>query len=77
MGRRVPPMLLTRKMKKTTVWTRYLRSRLVSSSGRMSSMLAPVVPMKLAIRVPTRMKLAFTVGVALRSPVIEIPPEIT
>ena len=40
-------------------------------------MLAPVVPMKLAIKVPTRIKVALTVGVALRSPVIEMPPEIT
>ena len=70
-------MLLTRKMKNTTVCTRYFRSRLVSSNGRMSSMLAPVVPMKLAMSVPTRMKPALTVGVALRSPVIEMPPEIT
>ena len=40
------------KMKITTVWATCLRSRLVSSSGRMSSIAAPVVPMKLASTAP-------------------------
>ena len=47
-----PPQLQTMKMKKITVCWTCLRSRLVSSSGRIRSMAAPVVPMKLAKQAP-------------------------
>ena len=48
-----PPMLATRKMKKTTTWTLCWRHALARSSGRISSIDAPVVPIQLAITVPT------------------------
>ena len=40
------------KMKKTTTWALRLRAALARSSGRMSSIEAPVVPMKLASTAP-------------------------
>jgi hypothetical protein len=70
-------MLLTRKMKNTTVCTTCLRSLFVWSSGRMSSMLAPVVPMKLAIRAPNARIPVFVRGCAARFPFRLIPPLIT
>ena len=45
-------MLLTAKMKKTTVCRACVRSELALSSGRMSTMEAPMVPMKLASTAP-------------------------
>ena len=77
MGSRQPPQLQTRKMKNTTVWATILRSRLVSRSGRTSSMAAPVVPMKLAARAPMPRNAVLTFGVATRSPSILTPPVIT
>ena len=47
-----PPMLLTAKMKKITVCFTYLRSELARSTGRMSTIEAPMVPMKLASTAP-------------------------
>ena len=43
-----PPMLPTRKMKKTKTWVRCRRSPLARINGRISSMAAPVVPSRLA-----------------------------
>jgi hypothetical protein len=51
------------------------RSLFVWRSARMSSMLAPVVPMKLARTAPARRKEVLTRGVARRSPRRTIPPE--
>ena len=70
-------MLLTRKMKKTTVWTLCLRLALVCSRGLIRSMLAPVVPMKLAMAVPISRMVVFVSGVPLRSPLTLIPPLMT
>ena len=50
------------KMKKTIVWATCFRSRLVSSSGRISSMAAPVVPIKLASTAPTARKAVLVRG---------------
>ena len=49
-------------MKKTTVWVTCLRWEFVWSRGRMSSMLAPVVPMKLAMAAPTARNAVFVAG---------------
>ena len=70
-------MLLTMKMKKITVCTTWRRSEFVCSSGRISSMLAPVVPTKLAVAAPTARKTALVAGRAARSPRRLMPPLIT
>ena len=64
-----PPTLLTAKMKKTTVCLACVRSVLARSSGRMSTMEAPMVPMKLASTAPTARKVRLCRGVATRLPV--------
>ena len=74
MGSRQPPQLQTMKMKKTTVWATRRLSRLVSSSGRISSMAAPVVPTRLASTAPTARKMALVRGRAGRSPAMRMPP---
>ena len=76
-GVSMPPMFATRKMKKITVCLTRVRSRLVCSSGRISSMDAPVVPMNEAITAPNARKVVLVSGVASRSPRRRIPPEIT
>ena len=70
-------MFETRKMKKTTVCATRLRSRFVCSSGRISSIEAPVVPDEGGEQRPARQERAFVRGVACRSPSSTIPPEIT
>ena len=70
-------MLATRKMKKTTVCTRWRRFASVRSSGQISSMLAPVVPTALAIAVPIARNVVLTSGVGRKSPRIAMPPLIT
>ena len=47
-----PPALETMKMKNTTTWALWRRLSLARISGRISSMDAPVVPMKLASTAP-------------------------
>ncbi len=64
-------------MKKTTVCATRLRSRFVCSSGRISSIEAPVVPTKDAQSAPVPSRSAFVRVVACRSPSSRIPPEIT
>ena len=64
-------------MKNTTVCVTRARSRFVCSSGRISSIEAPVVPTREASRVPVARKAVFTSGVASRSPVRRTPPAIT
>ena len=62
MGNKQPPQLQTMKMKKTTVCLTCLRSRLVSSKGRISSMAAPVVPIRLANTEPMAMNVVLVTG---------------
>ena len=57
-------MFETRKMKNTTVWATRLRSRLVWSSGRISSTEAPVVPTNEASSAPAPSSSAFVRVVA-------------
>src|SRR5262245_11106597 len=65
-------------MKKIGTCITCLRSgQLVRSSGRTSSMLAPVVPIRFASNAPTARKAVLTSGVARRSPRNTIPPEVT
>ena len=61
-------------MKKMTVCLTCFRSRLVSNSGRINSIAAPVVPMKLARTAPAARNAQFTKGWAGRSPSIRMPP---
>ena len=71
-----PPMFATRKMKKITVCTLYLRCAFARISGRISSMAAPVVPIQLARIVPISRMAVFTAGLPARLPVTLMPPEI-
>jgi hypothetical protein len=70
-------MFATMKMKKITVWRTRRRSAFVSSSGRMSSIAAPVVPMNDASTAPVPRNAVLTPGVAGRSPRATMPPETT
>ena len=73
----MPPMLDTMKMKKMTVCLTCVRWRFVCSSGRISSMEAPVVPTKDARTPPRTRNPVLVTGVASRSPRSRMPPEIT
>lgn len=63
-----PPTLATMKMKKTIVCTLCRRSSLARISGRISSIAAPVVPMKLASTPPKARMPVLIIGVPLRLP---------
>ena len=64
-------------MKITIVWWTCVRSRLACSNGRISSIEAPVVPMNEASTDPSASNPVFVIGVASRSPLSKMPPEIT
>ncbi len=59
----MPAPFETMKMKKTTMWTLRCRLSLARSSGRISSIDAPVVPMKLASSAPMPRNAVLTSGV--------------
>ena len=63
-------------MKNGTKCARWSRWWLVFSSGRISSMLAPVVPIKLANSAPKSRKSRLFRGVASMSPFRWMPPEV-
>ena len=63
-----PPMLLTMKMKKITTWALWRRLSLARISGRISSIDAPVVPMKLASSAPTARMPVLSTGEPCRLP---------
>ena len=65
-GVKEPPTLLTMKMKKT-IWYGFTRSLFSLTNGRISNMEAPVVPITLAIIAPITSRIAFALGVDLRS----------
>src|SRR6266567_1979215 len=69
-----PPILAARKIKNTTTWTLCSRAELARRSGRIRIMVAPVVPTRLAMRVPSARIAALTNGVPRRLPVTEMPP---
>ena len=74
-GVRAPPMLPTRKMKKTKTWVLCRRSPLARISGRISSMAAPVVPSRLAASVPRPSRARLVAGVPTRLPAMRMPPD--
>ena len=59
-------MFETRKMKKTTTWALCRRSSLARSSGRISTIEAPVVPITLASTVPMARSAVLTAGRAVQ-----------
>ena len=61
-------------MKNTTTWALFCRGAFALSSGRMSSTLAPVVPMKLAMTAPSAMTIVLTIGVPASEPCTYMPP---
>ncbi len=69
-----PPALATRKMKKTTTCATWRRLSLARSSGRISSIAAPVVPITLARQVPSARIPVFSFGVPCRLPCTQMPP---
>ena len=63
-----PPALLTMKMKNTITCATCLRLSLARISGRIISIDAPVVPMKLASTAPIAISVAFSSGLPCRLP---------
>ena len=63
-----PPALLTMKMKNTTTCATWRRLSLARISGRIISIDAPVVPMKLASTAPTAMIVTLVAGLPCRLP---------
>lgn len=73
----MPPLLATIRIVKITVCTLIFRSLLIFSSGRISSIAAPVVPMKDAITPPIASTMVLFFGVGRMSPFRKSPPETT
>ena len=73
-GVRQPPRLLTRRMKNSGRWTLFFRPALMRRNGRISSTLAPVVPITLASRAPSARMPALLSGVGRRSRHTTTPP---
>ena len=71
-----PPILATKNIKNTTTCTLCLRLSFALSSGRIISIAAPVVPIKLANNVPIANSKVFNFGLPCKLPLIKIPPEI-
>ncbi|MNV43354.1 hypothetical protein D3C71_1350650 [compost metagenome] len=69
-----PPALDTMKMKNTTTCATCLRLSLARIRGRISSMDAPVVPMKLASTAPMARMVVLSPGLPCRLPRMKIPP---
>jgi len=64
-------------MKNTKVWVFCLRKALARSTGRISSMEAPVVPITLAITVPKASSAVLVAGVPISAPFNSTPPPVT
>ena len=56
------------------MWTLFVRHAFARMSGRISSIAAPVVPMKLASTVPIRRMRVFKPGLPTSFPFSRIPP---
>ena len=74
-GVSAPPILATRKIKNTTMWTVCFLHLFARSSGRINSIEAPVVPIQDASSVPTSKINRFPFGVPDNLPLICIPPD--
>ena len=75
-GDNKPPIFATKKIKKTRICFTYNRLRLILSNGLIKSMLAPVVPIKLASIAPAKRKKVLAIGVAFKLIDNEMPPVI-
>ena len=71
-----PPILATRKIKKTIVCTLCCRFALARIIGLINNIAAPVVPIQLAKNVPTNISAKLVMGLPTREPVKRTPPEI-
>ena len=69
-----PPALLTMKMKKTKTCALWRRLSLARISGRIISIEAPVVPMKLASTAPITISSALKPGLPWKLPRMWMPP---
>ena len=67
-------MFATRKMKKTKVWVLLRRKALARSTGRIITMAAPVVPIRLASTVPMASSATLVPGVPTSDPLSMTPP---
>ena len=67
-GVRQPPILDTRKIKKTMMWLLFLLQEFILMTGRIISMEDPVVPMQLDRSVPMIRRQTLTRGDPARSP---------
>ncbi len=74
MGVKQPPMLATRKIKKTIVCTLRFRHALARIIGRIINMAAPVVPIQLANTVPISKRMTLFLVVPAMLPLILMPP---
>ena len=70
-----PPMLLTKKIKNTTICTLDLRLALARNTGRINTMEAPVVPTHEAMTVPINSITVLTIGFPRIVPRIRMPPD--
>ena len=75
MGVRQPPILDTIKMKNIMMWLFLLLQEFIFITGRTISILAPVVPMQLANRVPMARSPTLILGEPAKSPSMVIFPE--
>jgi len=75
-GVKSPPMLDTRKMKNMHKWTMCFLHLLILNRGLISTMLAPVVPIKLAKNAPIKSKSVLIFAAPFVPILITIPPEI-
>ena len=69
-----PPIFDTRKMKNTITWTLCRRSSLARMIGRIITMDAPVVPMRLASTVPIASRTVLAPGAPWMLPRTRMPP---
>ena len=75
-GVRQPPIFATRKIRKTMTCAFSLRHSLTRINGRMKSIAAPVVPIQLAMTVPTKRISELMIGVPASLPWIMMPPAV-
>ena len=71
-----PPMLATKNIKNTIIWTFFSLKAFALMRGRIKSIAAPVVPIQLAKTVPMKIITVFSKGVPTNDPFKQTPPEI-
>ena len=75
-GVKDPPMLATKNIKNTMIWTFFFLNVFALIRGRIKSIAAPVVPIQLAKTVPMKIIPVFNKGVPTNDPFKQTPPEI-